>query len=127
MQAHLRLRRLVINGREVQIPKARRTADHWLRRLFVWVMPVVATVFGYVTVPMAILENRFYLFVYLLAIALVFYYSGRVLWMVCARRLVPPTYRLCMLQGLRHRLPLIDKWLAKVLWGAEGRNAQQAD
>jgi hypothetical protein len=118
MQAHLRLRRLVVNGREVQIPKGRRQAEHWLRRLFVWVMPVVAAAFGYLTVPMPILENRLYLFVYLLVIALGFYYAGKVLWMLCARRLVPPTYRMRMLQGMRHRLPPIDKWLAKVLWGA---------
>ncbi|MEN6370052.1 MAG: hypothetical protein ABFD77_10225 [Thermotogota bacterium] len=118
IQAHLRLRRLLINGREVQISKARRTTDHWLRRLFVWVVPVAATMAGYATVPTTVLENRLYLFLYLLAIALAFYYGGKVLWMLCARRLVPPTYRLRMLQGLRYRLPLIDKWLAKVLWGA---------
>ncbi len=117
MQAHLRLRRLVVNGNEVQIPKGRREAELWLRRFFVWVIPVVATAFGYVTAPPPMLENRLYLFLYLLAIALAFYYGGKVLWMLCARRLVPPTYRLRMLQGLRYRLPLIDQWLAKVLWG----------
>jgi hypothetical protein len=117
MQAHLRLRRLLINGREVQISKARRTTDHWLRRIFVWVLPVVATMTGYATVPTTVLENRLYLFVYLLAIALFSYYTGRIVWMLCARGLVPPTYRLRMLQGMRHRLPAIDKFLARTLWG----------
>jgi hypothetical protein len=117
LQAHLRLRRLVINGREVQIPVRRREAEFWLRRLFVWVIPVVAIAVGYVTVPIPILESRLYLFFYLLAIAMVFYYGGRVLWMLCARQLVPPSYRLRMLQGMRHRLPPIDKFLARILWG----------
>ncbi|MDD5263976.1 MAG: hypothetical protein PHU43_03975 [Candidatus Bipolaricaulis sp.] len=117
IQAHMRLRKLAVNGNEVQIPRSRRQAEHWLRRLFVWVVPVAATMVGYVTVPPPILENRLYLFFYLMAIALVFYYSGRVLWMLCARQLVPPTYRLRMLQGLRHRLPPIDRFLARILWG----------
>lgn len=120
IQAHLRMRRLVINGNEVQIPRSRRQIEHWLRRLFVWVVPVVATMVGYVSVPPSILENRLYLFIYLLAIAMVFYYGGRVLWMLCARRLVPQTYRLCMLQGMRQRLPAIDKFLARILWGTRG-------
>ncbi len=118
IQAHLRLRRLVINGHELQIPHGRRRLEHWVRRLLVWVAPVVATAIAYVAAPASIMESRLTLFVYLLAIAFCVYYGGRVLWMLAARRLVPATYRLCMLQGLRHRLPPIDQWLAKVLWGA---------
>ena len=119
IQAHLRLRRLVINGTEVQIPVRRREVEHWLRRLFVWVLPVVATAIVYVAAPISIRENRLVLFVYLLAVAFAVYYGGRVLWMLAARRLVPATYRLCMLQGVRYRLPAIDQWLAKILWGKQ--------
>ncbi|MDD4904341.1 MAG: hypothetical protein PHX77_07575 [Candidatus Bipolaricaulis sp.] len=117
IQAHMRVRRLVVNGTEVQIPVHRREAEHWLRRLLVWVAPVVATAIAYVAAPVSIMESRLTLFVYLLAIAFCVYYGGKVLWMLAARRLVPATYRLCMLQGLRHRLPAIDQWLARRIWG----------
>ena len=119
IQAHMRLRRLVVNGTEVQIPVRRREAEFWLRRLLVWIVPVVATAIAYVAAPMSIRENRLVLFVYLLAIAFAIYYGGRVLWMIAARRLVPTTYRLCMLQGVRYRVPAIDQWLARVLWGEQ--------
>jgi len=97
----------------------RREAEFWLRRLLVWIVPVVATAIAYVAAPMSIRENRLVLFVYLLAIAFAIYYGGRVLWMLAARRLVPATYRLCMLQGVRYRVPAIDQWLARVLWGKQ--------
>jgi len=116
LQAHLRMRRLVINGRDVQIPVHRREAEFWLRRLLVWAFPVAATAVGYATASPAMLENRLAFFVYLLAIAFIAYYGGRVLWMLCARPLVPATYRLCMLQGPRRRLTRFDRVLAHVLW-----------
>ncbi len=115
MQAHLRLRRLKINGREVQISVRRREAEFWLRVLFGWVT-VAATAVAYLTAPRAVEQSGLFLFAYLAGVAVASHLGGRVLWMLAARRLLPPTYRLCMLQGRRERISRIDRALVRAFW-----------
>jgi hypothetical protein len=117
MQAHLRLRRLVINGREVEIPMWKRELEIWVRRLFIRGLPIGAVAAGYLALPQAIAVSRWSILGYLLAIAALSYYGGKALWMLAARGLVPRDYRLCMLQGTHHRLLPTDRWLARALWG----------
>lgn len=119
LQGHLRLRRLVINGREVQTPLWRRNLEFWLRRMLLWVIPIAAMVVAYLTMPAIIASKALFFLLYLLAIIYLCHYAGKVLWMLLARRLVPLEYRLCMLQGVRSRLSPIDRYLAKVWWRAD--------
>lgn len=118
IQAHLRLRRLTINGREVQIPACRRGSEFRLRVLSGW-LPVVATAAAYLTATEFIRQSQLLLFIYLATVLLFSYLGGRVLWMLAARRLVPPMYRLCMLQGRRRGLSCLDKTLARIFWATE--------
>ncbi len=116
IQAHLRLRRLVMNGRDVQIPTWKRELEIWVRRLLVRGVPAGAVAAGYLTLPHAVAASRWSTAGYLAAIILLSYYGGKVLWMLGVRGLVPRTYRLCMLQGAHHRVLPIDRWLARTLW-----------
>jgi hypothetical protein len=118
MQAHLRLRRLVINGKELHIPTKKRELEIWLRRALVRLLPVVAVAAAFLSAPSAMAQNRLALLVYLLAVLFIFYYGGRVLWMLLARRIVPVGYCLAMLRGTRDRLSSLDAWLARAVWGA---------
>jgi hypothetical protein len=117
LQAHLRLRRLMINGREVQIPMWRRNLEFWLRRLLVTILPLLATAIGYLTMPAAVKAGPLSFLAYLFFILYATYYAGKILWMLLSRRLVPADYRLCMLQGAHCRLSRIDRSLARVFWG----------
>jgi hypothetical protein len=120
LQAHLRIRRLVINGQEVQIPMGKRNLEFWLRRLLCQALPIAAITAGYLVIPPAIARNPLSFLAYLMAIMYVFYYGGKTLWMALVRRLVPQEYRLCMLQGTRDRISKIDLWLARIVWGDHG-------
>jgi hypothetical protein len=116
IQAHLRLRRLTINGRAVQIPVWRRRIEFWSRRLLVRIVPLAAVVVGYLFGPRAITSRPAALFAYLVAILGFSYYGGRLLWSLFAREVVPVDYRLCMLKGRRRRLSRFDRWLAQAVW-----------
>jgi hypothetical protein len=116
LQAHLRIRRLVINGQAVQIPLWRRNLEVLLRRILTLVLPLAAIVAGYLTMPAALATNPLPFLAYLLFIAYFSYYVGKILWMLLARKLVPADYRLCMFQGRRSRLSWIDRSLARALW-----------
>jgi hypothetical protein len=121
LQAHLRLRRLVINGREVQIPIWKRNLEFWLRRLLAQALPIAAILGGYLTMPSAAAGSPFSFLAYLMAIAYLSYYGGRLLWMLLARSIVPYHYRLYMLQGTHRRLSRIDQMLARAVWGSPRR------
>ena len=120
MQAHLRLRRLVINGRELQISTKKRELEIWVRRALVRILPIVAVAAAFLTAPTAMAQNRLTLLVYLLAVLFFFYYGGRVLWMILACRIVPLDYCVAMLRGTRDRLSAADAWLARAVWGTSG-------
>jgi hypothetical protein len=117
LQAHLRLRRLVINGRAVQIPVWRRNLEFWLRCILTFFFPILAIAIGYLTMPAALKTSPLPFLAYLLFIMYFSYYAGKILWMLLARKLVPGDYRLCMLQGVRSRLSWVDRSLARRLWG----------
>jgi hypothetical protein len=117
LQGHLRLRRLMINGREVQIPLWKRNLEFWIRRMFFLVIPLAVTVIGYLIIPTVFTTSPLLFLAYLLAITYFFHYIGKILWMLLAPLLVPYAYRLCMLQGLRSRLSRGSRFLVKVLWG----------
>lgn len=111
-QATLRLRKLVINGRAVQIPLWKRNVDSWLRRLLTLFVPLVGVAAGYVTMPQAIAARLIPFLAYLLAIVYLLHHAGKILWMLAARRLVPAHYRLWMLQRRRARLSRVTAcWL----------------
>jgi hypothetical protein len=116
LQAHLRLRRLVINGREVQIPLWRRNLEFWTRRLLKLVMPVAAMMVAYWLMPVAYKSSPLPFLATLLFYPGVVYCAGKILWMLLARWLVPRDYRLCMLQGRRTEIPRADLFLASLLW-----------
>lgn len=117
LQAHLRLRWLLINDQAVHIPMWKRNLEFWLRRSLTLILPLAATVAGYLTMPRHVASNPLTFLGYLLFITYFTYYAGKILWMVLTRWIVPTDYRLCMLQGWRSRLSWMDRLLARVFWG----------
>ena len=122
LQAHHPIHHLTINGTEVQIAPWKRSLELWLRRLLCQVLPILVIVIGYLVVSRSMAGKWFTFFLVLTAIGYSFYYGGRVVWMLLARRLVPPDYRMCVLLGARRRIPLIDMWLARLVWGLPQAN-----
>ncbi len=118
LQAQFRLRRLAINGRELQIPARNRELEVQLWRVSSVVLPAVAAIVGYIAAPVVLRADRFAFLLYILLILLLVYYGGRVAWMFLARRIVPVRYCLYMLMTVRHRHSPIDRWLAHAIWGA---------
>lgn len=117
LQGHLRLRQLVINGREVQIPLWRRNLEYCLRRTLLTVLPLAATVAAYLSMPAVFASNPLYFLVYLLFVTYFVYFVGKFLWMLITRWFMPGDYRLCMLQGTKHDLSRFDRILANLVWG----------
>jgi hypothetical protein len=118
LQAHLRLRRLVINGRAVHMPMWKRNLEFYLRRLLTLFLPLAATVAGYLTMPRLVASNPLTFLAYLLFITYFSYYVGKILWMLLTRRIIPADYRLCMLQGWRSSLSRVDRMLARIFWAS---------
>jgi hypothetical protein len=119
LQGHLRLRRLVVNEREVQIPLWRRNLEFYLRRMLILVIPLVAMVAVYLNLPTAFTSNPILFLACLLLPVYCFYYLGKIVWMLLARWLVPVDYRLCMLLGRRSTFSRVDHFLVRVLWDAQ--------
>jgi hypothetical protein len=117
LQAHLRMRRLVINGRAVHIPVGKRILELWLRRLLTLILPLAAILAGYLTIPRSVASSPFTFLFYLLVISYSSYYGGKIAWMLLSRRIVPADYRLYMLQGARAKLANVDRLLVRVFWG----------
>jgi hypothetical protein len=116
MQCRLRIRRLVLNGREVQIPLWKRNLEFWSRKVLVLVMPLVMMVVAYLNMPGIFSSSALVLLAYLLFVTYSLHVIGKLLWMVLAGRLVPGHYRLCMLQGVRSSLSSFDRYLVRLLW-----------
>jgi hypothetical protein len=116
-QARQPLRRLAINGQEVQIPPSKRRLELWARRVFSQALPIIAIVLGYLLMPRSMAGSWFTFFIFLTVIGYLFYYGGRVAWMLLARRLVPHDYCMNKLQGNHRRISQIDLWLAQKVWG----------
>ena len=74
---------------------------------------VAAVASAFLTAPGAVGQSR-------PAVLFLFYYGGKILWMLLARRLAPLDYRLAMLRGTRDQLSTADAWLARTLWGTSG-------
>jgi hypothetical protein len=104
LQARLRVRRLVMNEEAVQIPLWKRNLDFFLRRFLILFVPLAAVVAGYLTMPRAVAARPLPFLAYLLVIVYSLHDAGKIVWMLVARRLVPSSYRLCMLQRQRASL-----------------------
>jgi hypothetical protein len=117
LQARLPIRKLLINGRQVQIPLWKRNLELLLRRLLCQALPILAILAGYLFMPRTFVSSWISFFLFLMLTGYLFYYGGRLLWMLLVRRLVPRDYRMCMLQGAHKRFSQIDQWLAQVAWG----------
>ncbi len=117
LQARLPIRRLAINGQEVQIAHWRRILVLTLRRVLCQALPILAILAGYLFMPRTFVHSWLSFFLFLTVIGYLFYYGGRLLWMLAVRWLVPRDYCLCMLQGAHKQLAQIDQWLAQVVWG----------
>ncbi len=125
LQCHLRIRRLVINGREMQIPLWKRNLEFWSRRILSLVMPLVLMVIAYLNIPGMFASRPLVFLAYLLIITYGFHFTGKILWMILARYLVPSEYRVCMLQGVRSSLSRLDRCLVRLLWHSQHGGCKQ--
>jgi hypothetical protein len=120
LQAHLRLRHLVINGQNVAIPARQRELEIQARRLFVRWLPGAAAIAAFITAPARLRADRLVFLGFVLVVLVLVYYGGRVAWMLLARRIVPVDYCRYMLENVRGRFSPMDQWLARILWGTKG-------
>jgi hypothetical protein len=118
-QAYFRVRQLAVNGEELAIPVQKRELEVQVRRLLVRALPGAAAIAAFLAAPAGLRADRLVFALYILLALFLFYYGGRVLWMLAARRIVPVDYCFFMLRHLRGRASLIDEWLARTLWGKE--------
>ncbi len=123
LQAHLRVRRLVINGRNVEISARQRDLEIMVRRLFVQWLPAIAAIVAFLAAPPPLRTDRFLLLAYVLAVLGLLYYGGRVAWMLLAPRILPLDYCLYMLRNVRGRCSPLDQWLARILWQSHAPRA----
>jgi hypothetical protein len=119
LQCRLRIRRLVINGRDVQIPLWKRNLEFWSRQILVLVLPLVMMVVAYLNMPGIFSSIALVFLAYLLVVTYSFHVIGKLLWMILAGWLVPGHYRLCMLQGVRSSLSRLDRCLVRLLWHSQ--------
>lgn len=117
LQVHLRIRKLIMNGHSVEIPLWKKNVEFWSRRFLTIILPVLMMLIGYLNMPVVVKSSAIVLLVYLLLITYGIYYSGKILWMLLARKLVPRDYRMCMLQGNRSQLSGWEIALVRALWG----------
>lgn len=119
LQCRLRIRRLVINGRDVQIPLWKRNLEFWSRQILVLVLPLVVMVVAYLTMPGIFSSIALVFLAYLLVVTYSLHVIGKLLWMILAGWLVPGHYRLCMLHGVRSSLSRLDRCLVSLLWHSQ--------
>ena len=117
LQAHLRIRKLVVNGRSVGIPLWKRNLEYWMRRLLVTVAPLAMLVAGYFSMPAGLKSEPFLFLAYLLLFVYATYFLGKILWSILARTLVPRDYFICVLTGGNITLSGANRLLANIVWG----------
>jgi hypothetical protein len=116
LPAHLRMRRLTVNGRDRSIPLWRRNLEYWLRLFPVDVIPLVMLFFGFIFMPEPFWSSPLLFLAFLFVVLYLFRFIGKGLWMLSAMRLVPRVYILALLLARRKRLGWFDRFWMWILW-----------
>lgn len=119
LQLHLRLRRLVVNGRDLAIPLWRRNLEYWLRLIFVEVLPLAAMLLSVYFMPALFRANPLPFLFFLFLVLYLLRFLGKGIWMASALRLVPGGYFKSLMAARRFKNNLFDNFWIKLLGASQ--------
>jgi hypothetical protein len=116
LHIHLRLHRLIVNGRDRTIVLWRRNLERWLRISIVEVIPLAMMFLSIYFMPSMFRVNPALFLVFLFVILYFFRFLGKGLWVLIIRKLVPLGYVKSLLLVRRSKLGLFDRFWIRLLW-----------
>lgn len=119
LQLHLRLRRLVVNDRDLATPLWRRNLEYWLRLMAVDVIPLSAMVLSVYFMPPFFRTNPLFFLIFLFLVLYALRFLGKGLWMLASRALVSKGYLDGLLGARRGGIGLFDKFWLRLVWGKQ--------
>jgi hypothetical protein len=118
LSLHLRLRRLVINGKDLTIPLWRRNLENSIRLFFVEIIPLAVMFLSIYIMPAFFRSNPFLFLIFLFVVLYLCRFIGKGIWMLTLQRLVPRGYVQYLMQARNTRPGWFDRFWMRVFWGA---------
>jgi len=116
LQLHLRMRRLVVNGRELALPLRRRNFEHSMRLFFVEFIPLLAMFLSALFMPPYFRANPWRFLAFLLIVVYLLRFLGKGIWMVVLRMTFPWGYVDNLLHEKRKSVSLFDRFWIWLVW-----------
>ena len=116
LQLHLRMRRLVVNGKELALPLRRRNFEHWMRLFFVEFIPILAMFLSALFMPPYFRANPWRFLAFLLIVVYLLRFLGKGIWMLVLRMTVPWGYGDNLLHAKRKSISLFDRFWVWLVW-----------